>query len=104
MNFVQGLKCLFCETAYPVRVGYTCPRCGIGGILDVQYDYAAIRRILTRTFVTGGLVMGLYGLIQFFYLPEWDVYWLENAGMDSQGLPFPGLIRVFSTMNSLHNF
>jgi len=48
VSFVQGLKCLFCETAYPVRVGYTCPRCGIGGILDVQYDYAAIRRILTR--------------------------------------------------------
>ena len=48
MNFVQGLKCLFCGTAYPVRVGYTCPRCGITGILDVQYDYARIGRILTR--------------------------------------------------------
>ena len=48
MNFVQGLKCLFCETAYPVRVGYTCPRCGITGILDVQYDYTGVGRILTR--------------------------------------------------------
>ena len=46
--FVQGLKCLFCETAYPVRVGFTCPRCGIAGILDVQYDYAGVARILTR--------------------------------------------------------
>lgn len=48
MGFVQGLKCLFCGQVYPTRVSDTCPRCGIGGILDVQYDYAAIGRILTR--------------------------------------------------------
>jgi threonine synthase len=48
VNFVQSLKCLFCEAVYPLRVGNTCPRCGIAGILDVQYDYAAIGRILTR--------------------------------------------------------
>jgi threonine synthase len=51
--FVQGLKCLFCETAWPVRVGFTCPRCGITGILDVQYDYPAIARILTRRHLAG---------------------------------------------------
>jgi threonine synthase len=48
MNLVQGLKCLFCDRIYPARVPDTCPRCGIGGILDVQYDYAAIARVLTR--------------------------------------------------------
>lgn len=48
MRFVQGLKCLFCETVYPVRGLLTCPRCGITGILDVQYDYPAIRRVLTK--------------------------------------------------------
>jgi len=39
---------LFCETVYPVRGLLTCPRCGITGILDVQYDYPAIRRVLTK--------------------------------------------------------
>ena len=53
MNFVKGLKCLFCEAVYPTRVGNTCPRCGIGGILDVQYDYAAVGRILTRRRLAG---------------------------------------------------
>jgi threonine synthase len=48
VNYIQGLKCLFCESVYPVRVGFTCPRCGIGGILDVQYDYPAVGRALTR--------------------------------------------------------
>jgi len=48
MNFVQGLKCVFCGTIHGPRVGFTCPRCGIEGILDVQYDYLAIGRVLSR--------------------------------------------------------
>lgn len=47
-NFVQGLKCVFCGTIHAPRIAFTCPRCGIGGILDVQYDYSAIGRILSR--------------------------------------------------------
>ncbi len=47
MEFVTGLACVFCGGVYPARYS-TCPRCGIQGILDVQYDYAAVRRRLTR--------------------------------------------------------
>ncbi|HKZ52982.1 MAG TPA: threonine synthase [Candidatus Acidoferrales bacterium] len=47
MQFVTGLKCVCCDRVFSTRVPYTCPRCGITGILDVQYDYAAIRRRLT---------------------------------------------------------
>ncbi len=39
---------MFCGTRYSLRIGNTCPRCGIEGILDVQYDYAAIRPLLSR--------------------------------------------------------
>jgi threonine synthase len=48
MNFVRGLRCVLCGEIYSTRVPYTCPHCGINGILDVQYDYAAIRRQLTK--------------------------------------------------------
>ncbi len=48
MPFVTGLKCVSCGRLYGTRVPYTCPRCGLTGILDVQYDYAAVRRRLTR--------------------------------------------------------
>ncbi len=48
MSFAVRLQCVLCSHEYPPRVPYTCPRCGIAGILDVQYDYAAIRRRLTR--------------------------------------------------------
>jgi threonine synthase len=48
VEFVQGLACVFCGNRYPARILCTCPRCGIGGILDVEYDYRSIARRLTR--------------------------------------------------------
>ena len=48
MGLVTGLRCVFCGRRYSTRVAYTCPRCGITGILDVEYDYQAIARVLTR--------------------------------------------------------
>ncbi|MGD0697352.1 MAG: threonine synthase [Terriglobia bacterium] len=48
MEFVKGLQCVFCGKTYSTRVPYTCPACGITGILDVQYDYPAIAKRLTR--------------------------------------------------------
>ena len=47
-RYVRGLRCVMCGKSYSTRVPYTCPECGITGILDVQYDYAAIARRLTR--------------------------------------------------------
>ena len=48
MEFVLSLKCEICGAEHSTRVPYTCPACGIDGILDVQYDYAAVARSLTR--------------------------------------------------------
>ena len=48
MEFVRGLRCVCCGAVYSTRVPYTCPACGIEGILDVEYDYPAIARRLTR--------------------------------------------------------
>jgi threonine synthase len=48
VEFVTGLKCVFCDGVFPVRRYHTCPRCGIHGILDVQYDYRGLARRLTR--------------------------------------------------------
>ncbi len=47
-GFATGLACVFCGGVYRLGRHFTCPRCGTGGILDVQYDYAALRRRLTR--------------------------------------------------------
>jgi threonine synthase len=47
-NYVRALRCVFCGVSHAARVSTTCPDCGTGGILDVEYDYQAARRSFTR--------------------------------------------------------
>ncbi len=45
MRFVLGLRCTICGAVYAVDdVSYVCPRHGDDGILDVMYDYDALRQ------------------------------------------------------------
>jgi hypothetical protein len=62
--------------------------------------YPEYRRVLERVFVWGVLVTGVYGLVQFFAPPPWDVYWMLNVKMSSIGFPLPMQVRVFSTLNA----
>ena len=50
MTYFTGLRCVHCGREYdPKDVEYFCPACGYHeGILDVVYDYAAIRKVLNR--------------------------------------------------------
>jgi len=49
MSSVTGLKCLVCGAEYsPREAQYVCPLHGDDGVMDVQYDYAAIARTVRR--------------------------------------------------------
>lgn len=45
-------------------------------------------------------VLALYGVYQYYYLPNWDSFWIANAPMTSVGIALPMQFRVFSTLNS----
>jgi len=66
--------------------------------------YEEYRAAITRTFLWGVLILGLYAIYQFLLPPEWDRYWLVNASFNSLspsfGQPESLLIRVWSTLNS----
>lgn len=62
--------------------------------------FPRFERELTVTIALGVLLMGLYGLAQYLFLPPWDRFWMINSQMNSIGLPLPYHVRVFSTMNS----
>ena len=77
----------------------------IGVYLLAYYEHAEdFRRVTQQTFMWGLLVMGVYGLVQFFYLPPWDGYWMDNANIVSIGYSEPQKLRVFSTLNSAAPF
>lgn len=63
-------------------------------------DLEAIEKVVVSALTRGGIVVGVYGIYQFFYLPSWDANWMEQADMASIGSPVPFEVRVFSTMHS----
>ncbi len=69
-------------------------------VLTHTHHAAAFREVTRRVFVWGLLIMGLYAAVQYFYLPAWDGYWMDNAGLGSIGVSEPQEVRVFSTLNS----
>ncbi|WP_157462325.1 O-antigen ligase domain-containing protein [Crinalium epipsammum] len=71
--------------------------------LNWQY-YLEYRQNLQRTFLWGTLLMGIYGIIQFLFAPEWDRFWLINTKIFTFGKPEPLGMRVWSTMNDSGTF
>jgi threonine synthase len=46
---ISGLRCVLCGALYAHgEVEYTCPRCGIEGILDVEYDHDLVARSFSK--------------------------------------------------------
>ena len=48
-------------------------------------DYPEYRDVLLSTFMWGMLVMGLYGVVQYFVMPQWDVLWMIGSDMERTG-------------------
>jgi hypothetical protein len=62
--------------------------------------YPQFRQVIEKSFLYGLLVLGAYGIYQFFVLPDWDRMWMLNVQMNSFGGVDPMQIRAFSTMNA----
>ncbi|WP_109483906.1 glucose-6-phosphate isomerase [Paraburkholderia sp. C35] len=77
---------------YPILIGFH--------IMAHSRQYPEFRETIINTFIWGMLLMGGYGLVQFFIMPQWDALWMLGSQMNSQGDPVPFGVRVFSTMNS----
>ena len=67
-------------------------------------QYEAHRSAISKTFLWGVLILGVYGIYQYLSPPAWDRFWLENVMIGGQnesfGQPEPFQVRVWSTMNS----
>lgn len=53
-----------------------------------------------RMFSLIAVLVAIYGIVQYVTVPPWDAFWMNHAGMNSIGKPYPLEIRVFSTLNS----
>src|SRR3982751_6609505 len=46
MSYISGLQCHLCKTKFPAKALWVCDQCL--GPLEVTYDYAAVRRDISR--------------------------------------------------------
>jgi hypothetical protein len=57
------------------------------------------RRALLSAIIIGLVIIGAYGIYQFFHLPPWDAAWLTNSRLRSEGAAYAEQVRVFGTLN-----
>ena len=51
MNYIKGYRCTICGKFFETQDALlTCPNCGEKGILDVEYDYEALKKVLTKDY------------------------------------------------------
>lgn len=68
-------------------------------------DYPLYRQTIKQVFTWGVLIMGIYGIMQYLFVPEWDKLWTINSGLiTSTGQPTPLNLRIWSTLNSPGSF
>lgn len=69
-------------------------------VLAAPITSSALRDSLTRIAIFGGLIVGGYGIAQFFVLPEWDAEWVIDSGITAVAKVEPEGLRIFGTLNS----
>ena len=79
---------------------YIAPICLCFHLIAFWRIYPSHRDMALRIFVLGTIVMGAYGIYQYFVLPGWDRMWMIGSEMLSIGHPNPRQLRVFGTLNS----
>ena len=51
MDYIKGYRCTVCGKFFETKEALlTCPDCGEQGILDVEYDYDELRKVLTKEY------------------------------------------------------
>jgi hypothetical protein len=69
-------------------------------VYEYREYYTEFRSVIEKSFLWGLLLLGTYGIYQFFVLPDWDRAWMLNVQMNSFGEIDPMKTRAFSTMNA----
>ncbi|HEY9879571.1 MAG TPA: O-antigen ligase domain-containing protein [Leptolyngbyaceae cyanobacterium] len=67
-------------------------------------DYPKYRKSIFSTFIGGTLVMGSYGIYQYWVVPEWDRFYLSQLGVTSFGAGLPFDVRIWGTSTSPQEF
>lgn len=92
LGFGRGLSAVMALASYAAPVAmYVLVRVSVHKSADTDR--------LVRTLGVMGIVVSLYGALQYAFVPQWDAFWMAHCGLTSIGRPVPFEIRVFSTLS-----
>jgi len=71
MGKFKGYRCTICHRTYsPDEALYTCPFCGEKGILDVEYDYEELKKVLTKKYFASNRDYTMWRYAPLMSVPE----------------------------------
>ena len=85
-------------------VKYAIPMLYCVCLILAPHQSTGVLSAAAKAFLVVSPVMGIYGIYQHLDPQPWDRYWMISSKIDSIGLPEPGKVRVFGTMNSPVSF
>jgi threonine synthase len=95
MNYVSGYQCTICQKQYPKTYNQNvCEECGDKGILDIQYDYEAIKSSITKEAFRSSSEFNIWR-----YLPFLPVHSKPDHCLNVGGTP---LYRAKNIEKDLH--
>lgn len=104
-GFIVGMAQVGMAAALFTLVNWLFPALVGFHLLSTWEHYPEYHRVLLKTCVYGGLVMGVYGVFQYVAPPPWEAFWLIHSKMlAAVGKPIPYGMRIWSTMNSTGPF
>jgi hypothetical protein len=63
-------------------------------------DLNAVYNRVAGTMLFLAVISSCYAIYQYVSPPPWDVFWVENSGLVSTGIPEPFGLRAFGTLNA----
>ena len=81
MNYIKGYRCTLCGKFFlPGEVDLTCPCCGEKGILDVEYDYEALKKVLTKEYFASNHDYSMWRYAPLMGIKEDHIYEMLRIG------------------------
>lgn len=80
-KYIRGYRCTVCGEFFETKEAMmTCPHCGEKGILDVEYDYDALKQVLTKDYFKNNRDYSMWRYFPLMGIKEENIHKMLRIG------------------------
>ena len=80
-KYIRGYRCTVCGEFFETKEAMmTCPHCGEKGILDVEYDYDALKQVLTKDYFKNNRDYSMWRYFPLMGIEEENIHKMLKIG------------------------